>query len=86
MSSFIDPVMEVLSIQITLGSFTTSLGSLLFFLIILRIAYNRFLSAFIFHQAMERRAGQEGFTSYAERESYETYMAGGDRHKDGTYY
>lgn len=41
MSGFISLIMDVLSIQLTLGSHTFSLGSLLGMLLILRIGYNR---------------------------------------------
>jgi len=76
MNEFLSMIVDFLSIQITLGSFTTPLGSLLFFFIIIKYFYERFYGEFLNNQYLNEQARKHGFSDWHERERYDNYMGG----------
>lgn len=86
MSGFISLITSVLSIPLSLGTLDTNIGSVLVFILLLRYAFVTFFNRLATNADLDRRARSHGFNSWKEYNSYENYMAGGDRHKDGKYY
>jgi len=76
MAEFINLITDFLSIELTLGGNTFNLGSILFFLIIIKVAYNRILGEFLERDYLNKRAGRHGFNSWEEYDAFRNYMGG----------